>query len=587
MRRAPSLPSPGLCCLQGARPPDRLRGMAEAIPEQTIRKSPSTRRQIITLLISNLVYLLLVYVPGWFIYPLGPDFARMAAASRAWSLDDFMLRMALAAFGTRLWAYHAVNLLLLYACMVCIFFLTRLLLKGPWWYGSLAAVLFMTHPVKNETVLLLSGADHLLALLLALLAFCACFGAPQCTRRSASWLLWTLSILLLALAIAKWHALAATGLIPALYALLHRKALLPALPFALLSVGWAIALWTTRQNDVLSFRPDQLAPLLLLIYPLGFLPRTLPLLQFPPAARHFPANATAWESLSHVLQILWAWTMPLAVMLLMLLAAYAIHRATRRPAFLFCVLSAAMATPPWLLRKVDLCSFENGALMAMPLVFAAIALAAIAQGLQQHPKWQRPVVTLTTALCLFMMALECRSVLAWRHAGQTVVSFQGRTALTAAEHPGETLALVADFAHLRDAPLQLLESVRYDTPFSKAYPAQRFLLFKRHSPCELRLSLLRWDRDLVSVGLESETFLPELNLTGPQLRRDMTYALLKRGEARYEYHAGDEDRVKAAMAGARMISMGNSWTLDAPEDFPRVLIPYRVLPESPPNPGQG
>jgi hypothetical protein len=560
--------------------------MTDATQEQPPRKLPSTRRQITALLLSNLLYLLVVYAPGWFVYPLGPDFPRMAAAGERWSFADGLLHFEMSLFGTRLWAYHATNLLLLYACMIAIFFLTRLVLKGPWWYGSLAAVLFMAHPVKNEIVLLLSGADHLLALLFGLLSLCACFGALHCARPAAQCFLGLGALLLLILALAKWQALLALGLVPALYALVYRKHFGRMLPFALLSVGWACAVWMGGQHGGMAFRPDAFAPLLLLVYPIGFLPRTLPWMQFPPPARHLPASHSTWEAIGHALTTLWAWCLPLLVFLFVLWAVYAIHRATRRPAFLFCVLAAALATPPWLLRRVDLTWFEGGAVMALPLVFAAIAVAAIAQGLQQHPKWQRPAVTLTTALCLFMMGLEIRSVLAWRHAGQTVVSFQGRTALTAAEHPDEPLALAADFAHLRDAPLYLLDSVRHDTPFSKAYPVQRFLLFKQHAPRDLRLRLLQWEDDLVSVGVESANFHPELNMTGPQLRQDMFYLLLKRRDGAYEYHGGDEARVRAAGAGGQTISSGNRWSADAPERFPRVLIPWRVFPIPPANPGK-
>ena len=108
------------------------------------------------------LYLLLVF--GWtlWITPLGRDYALLARPDRLGFVPGALLEGMVRLFGAWSPGYLLVNLALLYGCMALLLVLMRSLSKGPWWLGSIAAVLFMANPAKTEAVLSLGGVADLL-----------------------------------------------------------------------------------------------------------------------------------------------------------------------------------------------------------------------------------------------------------------------------------------------------------------------------------------------------------------------------------------------------------------------------------------
>src|SRR5689334_5940682 len=103
--------------------------------------------------IAMLIYLILVYGWGLWIYPLGRDFGHLANAGADLPIvARHLFAGEMRLFGANPAGYHLVNMALMYACMLLVYHFVNLSVRGLWWFGSLAACLFMANPVHSEAM---------------------------------------------------------------------------------------------------------------------------------------------------------------------------------------------------------------------------------------------------------------------------------------------------------------------------------------------------------------------------------------------------------------------------------------------------
>ena len=425
----------------------------------------------IAFLVMDAIYLLLVF--GWtaFLPPLGRDYAALANY---------------APFGDIAPAYHALNIGLLYLAMVLLFFLTRLATGGQWWLGSVAAVLFMAHPLKAEAVLNLCGMKDLIPAILSLAALTAYARA----RQKPGWLVACLTGILFA---------AASLLVPGqgglLFAVLawegcmvprEQRRLNIILPFlGIAALGWFL------HPTVLTASPARLTgafwPMAYLVYPLGLLPETASALRAQPS---------------------------LAVLALAGLAAVAVvlARTVRHPAFTFGLLAAAGFAVFGENRIVDPVHLVGGGRMLPAIAPFAIALAGAFHRIIHHPAWPKPAVWVTSVLCLVLMLMQVRTNLAWQRAADAVDAFRRAAFTAAAQHPGERLAVFPDCRYCGMAPVQFAESVRHTTPFGKALPVEVIASYDPDSLDAKAFSLLGYSAKSASFAA---TVQGPFSVTGP------------------------------------------------------------------------
>lgn len=397
--------------------------MHAPVPDTARANATFARR----LLAANAVYLLAVH--GWAIGlpPFAADWRFLAGADSPAQPGAALLAAQHAIFGEWHAGFRLVSLFLLWACMATLFLLTRQLTQGPWWLGSLAATLFMANPAKTEAFAMLSGAGELLLALAALLTLAAHAQARRSGR--AAWLI--PAALLFAGLLAEARFLPFVLVIMLLECTVFRRESGKAAhlaPYLAIAAGWLILRGLPPMNldPAASF-----LPLWLVLYPIGFLPET--------AGAHAESPLLAWASAGAAAA----------------LAALLLRKAWHAP--LFFALAA-----PFLLRigqggqPVDPVHIEGGAVLVLPTAFFGLAAAALTQRMIQHPKWHRPLVLLTAALCVLFFGLQVRALWDWRQAGRETAAFQAKLTESIATEDGP-----APFIDLRwrdRAPLALRDA---------------------------------------------------------------------------------------------------------------------------------
>ena len=426
-------------------------------------------------LVMDAVYLLAVF--GWTIFfpPLGRDWM---------SLANF------APFGDRVLFYHVTNLVLLYLLMALIFFLTRLATGGPWWLGSVAAVLFMAHPLKAESALNLCGMGDLLPAMLslsALLAYAAARQTPRRTVLSGAFLLYACALLLvpgqggLPVAIAAWEAF----VIPR-----ERRRWRPLTPFLIAAaLGWFV--YTPVLASAPLAQTGAVWPLVYLLYPIGLLPET--------------ASAFRAQPL-----------LPALVLALLALGTLWLARRVRHPAFSFGLVAAVAFAVLGENRPVDAVHLVGGGRMLCAIALFSVALAGFFHRIQHHRAWPKPVVWVTSMLCLVLMILHVQTNLGWARAGRMVEKFRQAAITAAAQHPGARLAVFPDWRHSDRAPVCLAESVRHSTPFGRALPVEVIASYDPDTFDQGALSVVAYGPTRASFAA---TVQGPLHVTGPQGRR--------------------------------------------------------------------
>lgn len=277
-------------------------------------------------------------------------------------------------------AFACLGLVLLYACMLGLFQLTRHLVKGPVWLGSLAATSFMAHPVKTEVLFTALGPYYLLSALFAILTvlgYVLLIESPNVPRYLAALALFACAAFPFAINGGLFGVLFLLEFYPARPETRRWHRLVPFLGVAMFANWFHMETLYIRLPAI----ADVVAPLLLLIYPIGLLPETLAHL----AA--FPAMAWLWGAFALALVAL----------------AFA---GIKNGAFRVCLLALLMFRYFPGAHPIDFTTLDGGAQLIFPLALGCVALAALSRWLMRYEAWGRPTVTLTTMLCVVLFVLQ-------------------------------------------------------------------------------------------------------------------------------------------------------------------------------------
>jgi hypothetical protein len=409
---------------------------------QSVKPLPSEGRLTRQFLVANALYLAVVHVWALGLPALGRDFAAFAGDLPMDAASAWFFRVEMAVFGGFASGYLLVNALLLYGCMVCTFFITRFAVGGPVWLGSLAMALLMAHPLKSEAVLNLSGAADLLPAFTALLALALYARAVHVNSLFA----YALAFVAFAAGAFLFRGNAGLFLAVLLYEVIVAK---PAQRRIwrmgpIVVVGIAAVLVQMQTIDDHEFRVTGIfGPLHFLFYPLGVLPET-----------SVDFMATPWK--------LWLASMSVVAFFLGL-AHVTAHRVVVYG--LVGLVGLRLFNAAELVYPYHL--IGGGKLIACIALFC-VMFAAVCQRVMTHPKWGRPVVVMTTLLCVVFFAMQVSTIFAWRDAARLVQAFQG-AALKEAQD-GQGILVAPDYRFFNGAPLTLSESISHDTPFSVFIP---------------------------------------------------------------------------------------------------------------------
>ncbi|HOH28836.1 MAG TPA: hypothetical protein PLC40_04095 [Candidatus Hydrogenedentes bacterium] len=428
-------------------------------------------------LVMDALYLLVVF--GWTLglSPLGIDFAALARPDRLGPVAGELFSGMLSIFGGYAWMYFLVNLALLYGCMALLLVLTRILGKGPWWLGSIAAVLFMANPIKTEGVLLLSGLRYLLPGLLGLVVLLvyACSRLRQKFR-----------FLLLPPAAYIGAVLACPDLVPLFLVLMvlegcffrefpgRSRRLWP-----IVIVGFAMYFISGQWAMEGAWQPARVfVPLYLVLYPIGLLPDTVALFE-------------SWPVLG------WGCGMMLIALALLLM------RGARTPLFTFGLLGAVSFRLLQGGRGVDPVTLAGGGILVIPLALLSLAVAGGFQALLERPRWRASVVRLSTLFCVVAMACQVWTNVHWLQGGHAVRRFRQAAMETAAQHPGQLLAVAPDLQYSGTVPVMYAQSVYYDTPFSTALPVTGLMPLSLAMPATI--DVLHYSPEKMTVSVRGHT----------------------------------------------------------------------------------
>jgi hypothetical protein len=349
-------------------------------PEAPISPKAGMAHPVRIFLIANFIYLWVVHVWGLWVPPLAVDVT-------VWDSYDHLPLLARVGLKE---LYHftnasdvgmrIANLLLLYGCMVGVFFITKAVVKGPWWLGSLAAVLMMANPLKTEAMLATTGITAMLPAFLAItgIAFAVWPFEFQKERRRAN----IAGVFFVGLAMIGSPAYFLAPLVIICLQWCNESQQFSTAAIWVVVGVFGIQIAFLLQS--LSFQPtDGLLSLFLTVYPIGLLPETAAALA-----------GSFWLSVGAATLIVVAWLV--------------LWRATRHPALLWCGLAAIILRVS--MPAIDLVTMAGGGTMILPIALVAIGFAAVCHSILQHPAWPRHVVFLTTVLCLVLFGLQIRAI---------------------------------------------------------------------------------------------------------------------------------------------------------------------------------
>ena len=425
--------------------------------------------------IAMLVYLLAVHVWGLGTWPLGRDY-EVLGSHRDWlaPLTSGMIEGQVRLFGGNPLPYQAVNLALLYGAMLCVYFATNRMLAAPRWFGTLAATLFMAHPVHLEAALSVTGgATDLLpaflgVLMLALLLRGVCapsFAALAGGMAAGVAALWADPANLAALAALGLHL----WLTPTRRDRPHEAAAWGAV--GMLALWGAVLLPRAWEAPT----PLTLWAAYTLIYPLGLLPETTHRLAAHP----------------------WLFVTATAIAGALIVQVY---RKVRKPAMVVGVAAALLGALAIHERPFDPYHLIGGGQLTLASFFAVLAVCAVFARMFEHPKWRRPTIYLTTVLCIVLFGMKISGIAAWRQAAREARAFQQTAAALNAD---EGLAVIPDWQNWNGAPLHLSKSISYDTPFSQARPHMRALPLNRPGGRFVEAEIRAWGTDEAVVAIMS------------------------------------------------------------------------------------
>ena len=386
------------------------------------------------------VYLISLYGWGLWIHPLGRDYEHLAnLGSDMPFLARQLFSLEVKTFGADPVGYHLVNIGLMYACMLLVYHFINKSAKGLWRFGTLAASLFMANPVHSETMHNLSGVADLVPCLAGLMVLTAyAWNAEKPSKARLA-----LALIFACVAAGLYRENAGMGFVLIAYELLvvrKESRLVPrGIVIGALAVVAAIIGGHFSGMGELDLR-QMFAPLYLVFYPIGFLPKTV-------------------ESMHERMWLVW---LSIAALLLVI---ELIHRKARRPEFIFAILGMLLLRIVPSAREVDLVHMVGGGQLLLPNVIFTLGFIIIVFRIMDHPRWRVPMITITTTLVIIFFVMQWRSLKTWSDAGKYVRDFQAHAREMTQD--GEVLGVLPDFQNYKGAPLALSQSISHDTPFSK------------------------------------------------------------------------------------------------------------------------
>jgi len=392
-----------------------------------------------------LLYTTIVYAWCLTVHPMGRDYAAMASNGESLPfLADHIFAWEVQTFGASPVPYHLVNLIVFYGCVWCVMHLTSFTVRGIWWIGTWAAAVFMANPVHTESVLNLSGIGDLVPAFFALLALTAYSFHAYAPRK------WTyaLGVVTFALAVFGYPHHAFLFIIIVLFEVLvtrpENRNFSRLLPYVIMGIGAVVYHWPVLSQSSFDLAA-WFSPLYFTFYPIGFLPENAAIMHRQP-----------WLG----------WCAVIATVAILAL----IYRKARRPAILFALLAMIVLRLFPSGRTIDPVHLIGGGELIVASGFMTVALAALAYRCMDHPKWKVPIVGMTTAFAIAAFLVQIRAEINWRASGAAVKTFQLSAIAAVDREEGATIALFPDWQYYRGAPMQLSESIRYETPFSRPLP---------------------------------------------------------------------------------------------------------------------
>lgn len=412
-------------------------------------------------------YVLLVYGWGLWVHPMGRDYAHLAEGGGGLPfLADVIFGWEVRVFGGNPVGYHAVNIMLMYVCMVFVYFITNAIVKGLWWFGTLAACMFMANPVHAESVLNLSGVADLVPCVAGLAALWSYVWAA--TRGG----IFRTVVAAVLFTIAALNYTSNLGLVAVVFLYewflgdsgrkrWGRLAVFGALSFA--AVGASRDALRTADWHFGSMY----GPLYLVFYPLGFLPETvLGFYRYP---------LLGWVSAALVAG-----------------AVALIYRKARRPAILFGLLSACALRLAPDERPIDLVHMVGGGQLLLANALFVVALVAVFFRIMDHPRWRTSMVGITTMIVIIFFGMQWRAIRHWHDAGKSVAEFQRRAAEKSHQMPDATMGVLPDFQCYHGAPMFLTESIAHATPFSRRIRAVSLLPMHAEKADAVSIEVTEW-----------------------------------------------------------------------------------------------
>ncbi len=424
-----------------------------------------------------LFYTVLVYAWGLTVHPMGRDYAVMASEGTDLPfLANWIFAWEMRTFGASPVPYHLVNVLAMYGCVWCVMHLTSFTVRGIWWMGTWAAAIFMANPIHTESVLNLSGIGDTIPAFFALLALTAYSYHAYKPRK------WTYAFALAAFAFAvtpyPHHAL--LFIVIVMFEVLitrpeHRN-FSRLLPFVVMGIAAAVVHWpvlSQSQFDV----AEWFAPLYFTFYPIGFLPESAVVMHDRP-----------WL----------AWCAAIAVVGILTM----IYRKARRPAILFALLSMLVVRLFPSGRTIDPVHLIGGGELIVASGLFTVGFAALVFRCMDHPKWKVPIVGMTTVFAVAVFLVQVRAELHWRAGGKAVKTFQSSAIAASERSEGAPIGVLPDWRYFRGAPVQLSESIRFDTPFSRAVAHESVLELNAHSLAPEAIALVGWSATGGSLSID-------------------------------------------------------------------------------------
>jgi len=391
--------------------------------------------RILPFLIADAAYLLIVY--GWLVtmQPVGLSYRQAATPDEIHLLPRLIFQQMHRWFGDSIPGYLVVNFLLLYGCMVLIFFLTRLITRGPWWLGSVSAVLFMANPIKSTALLSIGGIQWLLPGLLGLavlLLYALCRSGSMIGHK------WLPFLTYLLVSVFTPSNIPLFAVIFVLEEICFKKAERSVTRHHIyIAAAGILLLFFSGQI----FLPHALSlhamfiPLLPLLNPIGFLSSTFSFFSYYTIAFYIGLAAG-----------------------LTLLCFF--MRRYRHPAFIFGILGAFAFRIGQGSLPIDLVTLENSSTLLIPTALAAVGAAGFFLALSEIPHWNTSVVRLSTLVCCAAMLCQIWVNLQWYRAGADIARFRTAARISAEEHPGQYLAVFPDIDYVGFVPYFLSETLR-------------------------------------------------------------------------------------------------------------------------------